>query len=195
MERADYLIIAGGVVVALALIPVMGPSTWALAVLADVAACTGVIGVRRLPRKPVLIVLYRNEARRDREPTLTIDRNAPNQSHALTVYVRNDGKGEAEAVEVLFDNAQAPNLWNCSGNFNTDVDGTVFPHRFKAPGRVLPGGGHEWCLARLSWHPSQWPVEGVATWQAFAKGMKPREGVVRIRVEDLTPPPPPWVPR
>jgi hypothetical protein len=193
VERNDYIVVVVGLVALVPLAYFLSPGNFTVALLADVAAITGVVGVLHvLPRPPELTVIYRNEARPDRLPIFTIEPPGiidieaiePAASHSLHVWVRNDSKrGEAEAVEVRFDGAGAPHVFNEAGNFPNpnEVDATVYPHRFTAGARVLAPGA-EWCIARLFWTPGSAPTDSTLTWQAYAKGMKPREGVVRLRV-------------
>jgi hypothetical protein len=186
VERNDYIVVVVGLVALVPLAYFLSPGNFTVALLADVAAVTGVIAVLHvLPRPPELTVIYRNEARRDRLPNFDLAPGDTSRPQSLHVWVRNDAKrGDAEAVEVRFDGADAPAIYNEAGNLPNpnELDWTVYPHRFTAGARVLAPGA-EWCIARLHWNPGTAPRESALTWQAFAKGMKPREGVVRLRVE------------
>jgi hypothetical protein len=106
----------------------------------------------------------------------------------MNVFVKNTGRGYAEAVEVRFDRLDSDQLFNESGNPAREVDATVSPPRFTGGTRVL-GPGDEWAIAHLSWifhSPSQ---AARAEWTAFARGMRTTTGSVDVPMRDSPPPP------
>jgi hypothetical protein len=136
-----------------------------------------------IPRRPRLTVEYRDP--QTAQPASLWPRGDGVRSPSVNVYVKNAGRGHAEAVEVRFDRLGADSVFNESGNNATDVDVTVHPPRFMGGTRVL-GAGEEWAIAHLSWVFSA-PQAAHAEWTAFARGMRTTTGAVDIPMRDSPP--------
>ena len=179
VDRWDVGACVVGLLVVLAIIPLGADPAEALTI---VVAALGLVAAtiaanHSIGRSPRLVVEYRN-VNAGGEPVVWA--SEPSRLRpTLHVYVRNEGRGPAEAVEVRFDRVQASHLWNESGNANGDVEENLHPPRFTRPNQVL-NPHDEWCIAMLSWHGVAVP-DATAVWRASAKGMKATEGVVRVR--------------
>ncbi|HEX9993122.1 MAG TPA: hypothetical protein VGB14_09375 [Acidimicrobiales bacterium] len=146
---------------------------------AVVAAGASLVAVNHVvPRRPRLVVEYRNPDAGGR-PEVWAD--PPCSVH---VYVRNDGRGSAEGVEVRFDGLGAATVSNEVGSPpGPALDISTSPLLYTACGRVL-NPGQEWCIARLEWAAHHRATGGSAVWRAWAKGAPERTGTVRVRLVD-----------
>ena len=185
MDRIDYAILAvTGLLCAVGLLLTDRGADRFVAVVVVLTLGAAVIAANHaIPRRPELTVEYRDP--RTGEPASLWPQVDGARSPGVKVYVKNAGRGYAEAVEVRFDSLHANYVFNESGNRATDVDVTVFPPRFTGGTRVL-GAGDEWAIASLSWIYNA-PSGGRAEWTAFARGMRMTTGVVDIPMRDSPP--------
>lgn len=184
VDRIDAGSVVVGVVCAIALIPFTDVGGFFVGFWAIVAGVTGLIAVNHtVPRRPHLVVEYRNPLAEDRPVVWSRSTDAGKRDKAfLLVYLRNTGRGVARSIEVRFDSGWATHVFNETGNGpDPELDTSVSPYQYKARDRVL-NPGQEWCIARLTWMGSE-PKDCTAAWGAWAEGAPKREGVVRIVLE------------
>jgi hypothetical protein len=180
--KSRTVVVAVVVAAGLAILWWISPAAFAVAaVIAGVVVA--VIGLPMLnrPSPPDLVVEFRSH-----HPAL-IGRPALTRSSEadyLSVWVRNNGKGEAEAIEVTFGNDGA-HLWNASGNYPDYVhlDPTENPPAWHGKERSI-APGDEIAIARLSWIGEGVGRPDRLTWRVRARGMKMKDGETKIDVYD-----------
>jgi hypothetical protein len=147
-----------------------------VAVMAALTLGAAVIAANHaIVRRPRLRVEYRNPRFGNRA---VVGRDGNSGWSGISVVVRNEGRGAAEAVEVRFDRLGASNVFNESGNFSQFVDDNVHPPRFTSGGRVL-NGRQEWVMAQLRWYYDARPSSR-GSWEAWAKGTGRFSGEVEL---------------
>lgn len=130
-------------------------------------------------------------------PELTVQFRSPHPSllgraaltrnsdaHELVVWVRNSGRGDADAVEIRFDSGGA-HLFNESGNAPDyhHLDPTVHPYRWSGRERTI-APQDEFPIARLYWRTDT-ARPARLSWSARARSMQPRHGDVDIELLDI----------
>ncbi len=132
-----------------------------------------------IPRRPRLVVTYRNPDADGRPVVWPFRHGRPGAR--LHVIVENRGRGAAEAVEVRFDSLGV-NVFNESGtpgDLAADVDRSLSPARFVGGLRIINPGESLIIGALSDAVGGGWQIRP-AHWTAQAKHMPLRSGTVEI---------------
>jgi hypothetical protein len=185
MKRLDGLIdggiVAAGVIAAVGGLRLAssGEGRFNAVFIVAAAALAAVTLNHTIPRRPRLVVHYRNPEAGGRPVVWPYRHGEPGAR--LHVIVENRGRGPAEAVEVRFDNLGV-SVWNESGNPGNpaaEVDRSLSPPRFEGGLRIVNPGESLTIAALSDAVGGGWQVRP-AHWTARAKHMPEQHGVVEI---------------